>query len=110
MPESPYEERTDGSLAEKMQRSLTVAVVEEAGRDSLVLTWDCPVCEHACRRSGKLNGRFVGLVRSKKPSRKRPLTIAEVIRCDCGQPHAGRPEDEQGCGFWAHITVVMSIQ
>jgi hypothetical protein len=107
MADSSYEERTDGALAEEMQRSLEVEVREEDGEEMLLLSWTCPACQHSCRRSGRLNSRFVGLVSLRGRWRKLPQTIVDVVRCDCGDPHPSRPEDGRGCGFWAQMTIVV---
>ncbi len=103
MNAEPYVERSDSELAREMQQSIRVEVSEEHGREVLVLEWTCPACSHHCRRTGALNTNFYALLRRKIGGS--PRRTVDVVRCDCGQPHEGRPDDGTGCGFWALVTL-----
>ena len=100
-----YHERTDSRLAKEMQKTLSSTIVKEGDRELLVLKWTCPVCKHPSQRSGSIGGDFVPLERRGR-RRNEPRKTVDVLRCDCGEAHEGRPDDGRGCGFWALITLV----
>jgi hypothetical protein len=102
----PYREHTDSGLAEVMQKSLSSKIVKEGDKEFLVLKWTCPACGHSSRRSGSFGGDFVALERRGRRRRNEPRKTVDVLRCDCGEAHEGRPDDGRGCGFWALITLV----
>jgi hypothetical protein len=83
------------SLEERLQRSLEA---RDRGDGSDDIRWVCPRCHHEHLANVFRDQVWAGLAQGGRNG--------EIdLRCECGYPHPGRPENEAGCGFRAVVLV-----
>lgn len=75
-------------------------------KKGVLLSGACPRCNHAVEAVVETStlAHTVTTVLTDLIFTKLRLPRREIIRCNCDQPHAGRPDDEpRGCGVYGWL-------